>query len=649
MNKLIQTVMAGALLAGGASLIELPDAYAQGSATVGTLRGVIRDKASGEAAVGATVVATSPSLQGEQVVITEDGGQYFITSLPPGLYVLTVYYNDATFSRGNVVIQIGKEAVVNVTVDSGAATGRPKGEVIEISGSAPIVDQGSTKLGLTLTDDYTRNIPTSRTFGGVVGQAAGAQTDLYGISFAGATSAENTYIVEGINTTDTGFGGLSSNLPNEFIAETEVITGGYNAEFGRATGGIVNVVTKQGSNEFRGSVFGYFQPGALVSEAKIVQREGGSIDSRTDLDYRYDFGAELGGPIIKDKLWFHVGFNPSLSHSTTSRLVQTQVDKNSDGVPDLNDQGFTIHEPVTASEIPRDFKTYFFTAKVNGAVNQNNQFQISAFGNPRSAEDIFGLTRNPSQTRYKYKDGAYDIAGKWTSKFNQGKTQVDAVVGYHHGFTNDSPFSADQDVPTVFYNYERSLYDFADLEGMGQISKCQDGGPDDPYPMIRNCPVTAYTTQGLALIEEKVNARKSAAVSVTQRVKLAGYHVFKAGLDAEFATYVNDVRYSGGARYRRSANTATGAPGRWQLREYFKYTRNLTDAELMDPSSVTLQPGQSLCANDQAVCQRAERLQADTTNRNIAAYLQDQWQIRPNFTLNLGLRYEQQVGYAAET
>src|SRR6476646_2103916 len=137
MKKIIKSFMVAGLLLGGGSIVELTVAHAQGSATVGSLRGQIRDKANGEGAVGATVVATSPSLQGEQVVITESGGEYFINALPPGMYVLTVYYNDATFSRGNVLIQVGKEAVVNVTVDSGAATGKPKGEVITIQGSAP--------------------------------------------------------------------------------------------------------------------------------------------------------------------------------------------------------------------------------------------------------------------------------------------------------------------------------------------------------------------------------------------------------------------------------------------------------------------------------------------------------------------------------
>src|SRR5215470_957856 len=298
MNKLSKILLAVGVLA-GASAIHETEVYAQASATVGSLRGVLKDQSNGDAAVGATVVATSPALQGEQVVITDENGQYFITSLPPGLYTLTVYYNNNTFSRGNVLIQVGKEAVVNMNVNSAPvdANGKAKGEVIEITGNTPIIDQGSTKTGVTITTDYTNNIPTGRTFGAVLGAVAGSQGDAYGTSIGGATSVENTYIVEGINTTDTAFGQLSSNLPNEFVQETEVITGGYNAEYGRATGGIVNVVTKQGSNQFHGSVFAYYTPGQLSADAKNLEKEGGSIAYSSNLDYNYDLGAELGGPI----------------------------------------------------------------------------------------------------------------------------------------------------------------------------------------------------------------------------------------------------------------------------------------------------------------------------------------------------------------
>src|SRR5262245_41797704 len=117
-NKLAMILMGAALSFGVGSAVDLTDAYAQGSATVGSLRGLIKDKTNGEPAIGATVVATSPALVGEQVVLADPSdGSYFITALPPGLYTLTIYYENKTFSRGNVLIQLGKEAVVNVTVD----------------------------------------------------------------------------------------------------------------------------------------------------------------------------------------------------------------------------------------------------------------------------------------------------------------------------------------------------------------------------------------------------------------------------------------------------------------------------------------------------------------------------------------------------
>jgi len=657
-NKLSKILLGAALAFGVVHTIQLEDAYAQGSATVGSLRGIIKDKSSGDPALGATVVATSPALVGEQVVLTEADGTYFISALPPGLYTLTIYYENKTFSRGNVLIQLGKEAVVNVTVDpkAGAPVGSGAGETIIISGTAPIIDQGSTKTGVTITDDYTRNIPTGRTFGGVLESSAGSQSDIYGISLSGSTSAENVYIVEGINTTDTAYGGLSTNLPNEFISETEVITGGYNAEFGRATGGIVNVVTKSGSNQFKGSVFGYFTPGALVADAKTILREGSSIDTQSNLDYRYDVGAEVGGPIIKDKLWFHVGFNPSFTKSTLTRYVTSLVDKNNDGIPDTNeDTGFTEREQVGQGDIPTKLTTYFFTAKINGAINQNNQFQVSAFGNPRSGDSIYLVTRNPKNTVIDYEDGAYDLSAKWTSKFNEGKTQVDAVVGFHRAFTNQLPQNASQDVPNVIYNYSRSIYDFAVLEqpfnkGVGDrtFEQCNDASPTDPYPMIQNCPVFGYSSQGLDFLEERNNDRTSAVLTATQRVKAAGYHTFKGGIDFDFATYDSHRGYTGGTRWRRSANTAAGAPGRWQThRQLLNIIRNLEDNE--DPDTIMLEPGQVLCANDRAICETAvDGIDADTSNTSYAAFIQDTWQIKPNLTLNAGLRWENQIGYAAK-
>jgi hypothetical protein len=645
--KKLQMFMAAVLAFGAGSLVETEVAYAQAN-TVGQLRGVVKDKGTNENAVGATVVATSPALQGEQVVITDENGQYFITSLPPGMYTLTVYYNDSTYARGNVLVQVGKEAVINISVNSADTAGKPKGEVINIAGSAPIVDQGSTKTGMTITDDYTRNVPTGRTFGATMGAASGSQTDTYGISFGGSTSVENTYVIEGINTTDTAFGRLSSNLPNEFISETEVITGGYNAEYGRATGGIVNVVTKQGSNEFHGSVFGNLSPVSFTSAAKVIQSEGGSIDTKTDPGNIWDAGFELGGPIIKDKLWFHFGFDPSVADESGTRIVQTQVDENQDGVPDIDPAtGLTKHSEVSRQVTDGSQKTYYFTAKVNGAIDQNNQFQVSLFGNPSTRTRPLDVSRfgpySAPDNAINTTGGAEDVSAKWTSKLNNGKTQIDAVVGYHHASSSPSSPTAIGHESFVYYNYIRSLNDFADLEGSQISGKCSDG-PGDLYPKIQNCPVLGYTESGIGLLQQTTNDRATASLSITQRVKALGYHVFKGGVDYEGSTYNADGVYEGAG----NGYWARAASGTWRLNGYYQIERNLTDAEIDDPTSVTLMPGEALCSSGRALCKATNQQVADTSDRSIGAYLQDSWQILPNFTINAGLRYEQQAAGIAK-
>src|SRR5690348_13694963 len=124
------------------------------SATHGAVNGVVTDKASGEALAGVTVVATSTALQGTQSAITEGNGTYKITNLPPGTYVVTFYYADVTVKRTDIIVNANKTTPVFVKLDQSAAGG----EVIEIRGT-PNIDTTSTAQGITLDQDYTKNIP----------------------------------------------------------------------------------------------------------------------------------------------------------------------------------------------------------------------------------------------------------------------------------------------------------------------------------------------------------------------------------------------------------------------------------------------------------------------------------------------------------
>ena len=131
-------------------------------------------------------------------------------------------------------------------------------------------------------------------------------------SVAGSSGPENNYILDGVNTSDPAFGGSGANLPFEFVQEVEIKTGAYGAEHGRSTGGIFNVITKSGGNEFTGDVFGYFTTKGMVREVKTsaIPLVGASPQSFSEIDAGFD----IGGPIVKDKLWFFGAFNPAASH-----------------------------------------------------------------------------------------------------------------------------------------------------------------------------------------------------------------------------------------------------------------------------------------------------------------------------------------------
>ncbi len=226
------------------------------------------------------------------------------------------------------------------------------------------------------------------------------------------------------------------------------------------------------------------------------------------------------------------------------------------------------------------------------------------------------------------------------------------MLGYHHGYRKEHTLDGEmgvQETPWIYYNYERSLYDFNDFEGGDRIAKCQDSTDPsvDPYPDIINCPVQDYAEGGLSFLEERDNTRTSGTVSITHRVSgLLGTHVLKGGVDGEFSTYDATQRYTASQRWRRSEDTEEGAPGRWRLQEFYQVIRTLGADE--DPDTVDLETGQVLCSNDHAICGPIDARHPNTSSRSIAAFVQDSWQIQPNLTINLGLRWEQQVGYVAD-
>ncbi len=228
--------------------------------TTGRITGRVSEKDTGLPIGGVTIIVQGP--QGEDATLTDDRGEYRFSSLPSGSYFIRFYASPTApprLSSLGVVVQADKMVRVNARI-AGTVQAAPQ-QTYVISGKAPSIDIGSARIGTQFDQDFDRNIPLGRTYGDVIERAPGAFIDGSGnVSVGGgATGLENTYFVNGLNVTGIQYGNLESgastigggsNIPLEFLTQIDVSSGGYQAEYGGAMGGVINTILKSGSNEF---------------------------------------------------------------------------------------------------------------------------------------------------------------------------------------------------------------------------------------------------------------------------------------------------------------------------------------------------------------------------------------------------------------
>jgi hypothetical protein len=266
-------------------------------------------------------------------------------------------------------------------------------ETIEVSAGSPVVDTTSTTVGATLDSELLAAIPVQRTFTDALYLAPGVSTS-GGVgranpSISGGSGLENQYIVDGVNTTNTGygavgsysivFGSLGTGIPFDFLKEIQLKTAGYDAEFGQSTGGVVNVVTKSGSNAFRGTAFGYIQPDALQSDFTPVisttgnRSEGVNFTATQDADV----GLEIGGPIWRDRAFFFGAIDPQWQRASL-----------------IAPEDFPLRD---AGEVDRERRLFPYAAKVTFQATPSHRLDASFFGDP--AEGDLGPQRRSALLR----------------------------------------------------------------------------------------------------------------------------------------------------------------------------------------------------------------------------------------------------------
>jgi hypothetical protein len=349
--------------------------------TTGTVTGRIAD-AQGLAVPGATVTLTGA--QGARTFVTDADGNFSAPFLTPGTYTVRAELQGfkATETR-NVNVSLGQTTTVNLSMEVGGLT-----ETVEVTGAASIVDTRSTTTGAILSSDMLSRVPVGRRVTDTLYLAPGVSSSgsagRANPSISGSSGLDNQYVIDGVNVTNTGygaigsysivFGSLGSATPYDFVKEVQVKTGGYEAEFGQSMGGVVNIVTKSGTNQLRGSLFGYTRPQGIEGEWKTVQTENGTVN--TVGTQNSDVGFEGGFPMLRDRLFFFGAINPGWETRTF-----------------VAPEGFPLE---SLGEVDRERFLLSYSAKATWQIGSAHRMDASFFGDPSHGE--MGPQRTSSLT-----------------------------------------------------------------------------------------------------------------------------------------------------------------------------------------------------------------------------------------------------------
>ena len=294
----------------------------------GALEGVIKDSLGG-VLPGVTVEAKNLEVGNTVTAVTDGAGVFRFPALPPGLYDIKANLDGfAPAAVPQVVIELGQVKKVDVTLSVGGVT-----ESVQVSGEAPLVDTKQSGRASAVRSDQIDMLPRGRDFSTLIAQTPGASNEsrLGGISIDGSSAGENRFIVDGVETTNLVNGTQGSGVPAEFLEEMNVRSSGFAAEYGGATGGVINVLTRSGTNQLRGRGIFNFTSEALTGKARPTLRlNPADADVAEHVTYSKDAfrqlepGLLVGGPIVKDRAWFFAGYQPLMVD--TDRTVRAEED-----------------------------------------------------------------------------------------------------------------------------------------------------------------------------------------------------------------------------------------------------------------------------------------------------------------------------------
>ena len=597
------------------------DAQDQGAAR-GNLGGIVYD-ASKASVPGAQVTITGPI--GSLSQSTTDQGSFLFSTLIPGIYSVKVQKPGfKVASVKSAEVQINKTTSIEVILETGQVT-----ETVEVSAATVTVDTSTSAVTADISDTFFQNIPVQRGVANLFylspGAVDGIQTGGNNPSISGSSGLENSYVADGVSINDPAFGGLGvwarsygalgSGINQSFVKEVQIKTGGFEPQYGHASGGIVQIVTKSGSTKTHGEVGGYFHPlGMQTTPLNADDPQFGRVNlfGRYLGNANYEGDAELGGYVplgkLRDHLFYFGNFNPSVNNQYVAPAVGSGL--------------FTLYN----GQLQRTKTSYDYAGKLTFKINDRQTVESSVFGDPSHTNNVPWATLNAADKT---------VSSKWDFGTRNWAVRYDGALT--NTWLIDSAF-------TWSWNHfsETPLADVTQIVDESGLFK-----------------VGTFNAQGFGFLEPYDSNTRSIALDTSKTYHFLGQHSFSIGYTWQFPLYDDTTSYSGGKFAIPSTNASGGDPG-YQNATNPTVAGKMTNASLVleaasilapdpnfpnDPTKTTCTLCPYMGNTPVVLVQSRGRFDGGVTKSSgkyHAAYVNDSWAMGKHVTLNLGLRWEQQ-------
>ncbi len=698
-------------LIGVCALVCAKGAFAQSQSNAADLRGFVRDP-QGAVVTGATVTARNPATNTVRTATTNEEGFYQFTNLQPGDYEVTV--EAANFKKAlvpAVTLTVGQRADFDVTLELGAI-----GETVTVTGaSTELVETSRTAVSNTIDQQRIENLPinqrdyinftlttstVTRDNGRPIGPAPTS-----GLNFGGQRGRSNLVQVDGADNTDNSVNASRSTVSQEAVQEFQVVTNSFAPEFGRSSGGVVNVVTKSGTNEVRGNAFGFIRHKSIQARnpfAPVIDNDPGKKPPFT----RAQYGATLGGPLDRDRTFAFFAFEQRRRQESGFFTSDVTAGLNSSAtIPAIPELGPLFPTAIAFNRLTAAQAAFIPTAiaqgralltNANAAVRAQGQslivgtinYAYLASGGGNTALTGFNPLPIAPAASQLVVGSAVPIASRLApgqvvgSRFFLAGTPIPFTTNAAgdpiafrpllnlqqvfpiHESTTFSSVRIDHKITDANQMNLRFSYNPSDITGIQVESQNQALGQNDfsrtGIQTLRdsafvtsltstlsntvvnearfnfasrratfksqNGDAVAFNITGTAFIGRELFSpvlRTENRYQYTDNVNLvAGNHTFKFGGDAAFihvgATF--ELNFAGLFNFGGLAG-GTFVPGSPEITPVQQYGMGFPGNYIQgfgDPNSTI-------------------------TNRPLAVFAQDSWKIRPNFTLNYGVRYDYEI------